>query len=148
MFAVGASLSRHCCGLIGLDLPIVRTTDSNHDPHHDCRTGRARPTGRDAGAVRHLARVRQEAATADIEDAYAADAIKRIAGTLDQVGDEVLMRLATINEISNGTLSSLMSARLAEVGFALPTYPDAKGFFQPLVEQADAILHRARQRLN
>ena len=56
--------------------------------------------------------------------------------------------LATINEISNGTLSSLMSARLAEIGFALPTYPDAKGFFQPLVEQADAILHRARQRLN
>ena len=60
--------------------------------------------------------------------AYAADAIKRIAGTLDQVGDEVLMRLATVNEISNGTLSSLMSARLAEVGFALPTYPDARGF--------------------
>ena len=90
----------------------------------------------------------EAAGSGDRRYAYAADAIKRIAGTLDQVGDEVLMRLATINEFSNGTLPSLMSARLAEVGFALPTYPDAKGFFQPLVEQADAILHRARQRLN
>ena len=90
----------------------------------------------------------EAAGSGDRRYAYAADAIKRIAGTLDQVGDEVLMRLATVNEISNGTLSSLMSARLAAVGFALPTYPDAKGFFQPLVEQADTILHRARQRLN
>ena len=66
--------------------------------------------------------------------ASAADAIKRIAGTLDQVGDEVLMRLATVNEISAwGGSASL---------------PYAKAFFQPLVEQADAILHRARQRLN
>ena len=61
----------------------------------------------------------EAAGSGDRRYAYAADAIKRIAGTLDQVGDEVLMRLATINEISNGTLSSLMSARLAEVGFAL-----------------------------
>ena len=143
MFAVEASLSRHCCGLIGVDLPIVCTIDSNHDRHHDCRTGRARAT-----ALFATSRVIEAAGSGDRRYAYAADAIKRIAATLDQVGDEVLMRLATINEISNGMLSSLMSARLAEVGFALPTYPDAKGFFQPLVEQADAILHRARQRLN
>ena len=88
-------------------------------------------------------RVIEAAGSGDRRYAYAADAIKRIAGTRDQVGDEVLMKLATINEISNGTLSSLMSARLAEVGFALPTYPDAKGLFQPLVEQADAILRAA-----
>ena len=147
MFAVGASLSRHCCGLIGLDLPIVRTPDSNHHRHHDCRTDRARRLGVTL-ALFATSRGIEAAGSGDRRYAYAADAIKRIAGTLDQVGEEVLMRLATINEISNGTLSSLMSARLAEVGFALPTYPDAKGFFQPLVEQADAILHRARQRLN
>ena len=74
-------------------------------------------------------RVIEAAGSGDRRYAYAADAIKRIAATLDQVGDEVLMRLATINEISNGMLSSLMSARLAEVGFALPTYPDAQWLF-------------------
>ena len=147
MFAVGASLSRHCCGLIGLDLPIIRTPDSTMTQTMTAALAERARLGVTL-ALFATSRVIEAAGSGDRRYAYAADAIKRIAGTLDQVGDEVLMRLATINEISNGTLSSLMSARLAEVGFALPTYPDAKGFFQPLVEQVDAILRRARQRLN
>src|SRR6478735_10656645 len=146
MFAVGASLSRHCCGLIGVDLPIVRTPIRTMTHTMTAALAERARLGVTL-ALFATSRGIEAAGSGDRRYAYAADAIKRIAGTLDQVGDEVLMRLATINEISNGMLSSLMSARLAEVGFALPTYPDAKGFFQPLVEQADAILHRARQRL-
>ena len=147
MFAVEVSLSRHCCGLIGLDLPIVRTPIRTMTHTMTAALAERARLGVTL-ALFATSRGIEAAGSGDRRYAYAADAIKRIAGTLDQVGDEVLMRLATINEISNGTLSSLMSARLAKVGFALPTYPDAKAFFQPLVEQADAILHRARQRLN
>jgi hypothetical protein len=80
--------------------------------------------------------------------AETADAIRRIAGTMDQVSDDVLLKLATANQLSEGLLSQLIAARLSEVGGALPLYDDAKVFFQPLVEQVDQILRRARQHMH
>src|SRR5258708_39895662 len=67
--------------------------------------------------------------------AETADAIRRIAGTMDQVSDDVLLKLATANQLSEGLLSTLIATRLSEAGGALPLYDDAKAFFQPLVEQ-------------
>ena len=67
---------------------------------------------------------------------------------MDQVSDDVLLKLVTVNQLSEGPLSTLIATRLSEVGGALPLYDDAKAFFQPLVEQVDVILHRARKRLN
>ena len=80
--------------------------------------------------------------------AKTADAIMRIAATMDQVSDDVLLKLVTVNQLSEGPLSTLIATRLSEVGGALPLYDDAKAFFQPLVEQVDQILRRARQHMH
>ena len=80
--------------------------------------------------------------------AEAADAIRWIAGTMDQVSDDVLLKLATANQLSEGLLSQLIGTRLSEIGGALPLYDDAKAFFQPLIEQVDQILRRARQHMH
>jgi hypothetical protein len=84
----------------------------------------------------------------DHRNAETADAIRRIAGTMDQVSDDVLLKLATANQLSEGLLSQLIATRLSEIGGALPLYDDAKAFFQPLVEQIDQILRRARQHMH
>jgi hypothetical protein len=42
----------------------------------------------------------------------------------------------------------LITARVEQVGGALPCYPDAVAFFEPLVEHVDTILRNARQCLN
>ena len=80
--------------------------------------------------------------------AEAADAIRRIARTMGIVSDDVLLKLATANQLSEGMLSQLIATRLSEIGGALPLYDDAKAFFQPLVEQVDQILRRARQHMH
>jgi hypothetical protein len=87
-------------------------------------------------------------ATGDARYIVAADSIRQIVATLDQVSDGVLLRLATVNELSEGRLSQLIVARIEQVGGALPCYPDAAAFFEPLVEQVDAVLHRARQNMH
>ncbi len=80
--------------------------------------------------------------------AETADAIRRIAATMGMVSDDVLLKLATANQLSEGLLSRLIATRLSEIGGALPLYNDAKAFFQPLVEQVDQILRRARQHMH
>src|SRR6478752_5773343 len=89
----------------------------------------------------------EAARSSDHRYAETADAIRRIAGTMDQVSDDVLWKLVTVNQLSEGPLSTLIATRL-EVGGALPVYEDAKAFFQSLVEQVDQILRRARQHMN
>jgi hypothetical protein len=84
----------------------------------------------------------------DVRYIAAADSIRQIVATLDQVSDDVLLRFATANELSEGTLSQLIAARIEQVGGALPCYPDAVAFFEPLVDQVDTILRNARQCLN
>ena len=44
-------------------------------------------------------------------------------------------------------VGSLMLFELPE-GYQGDYYEDVKAFFQPLVDQVDVILHRARKRLN
>ena len=90
----------------------------------------------------------EAAGNGDHRYAEAADAIRRIAGTMDQVSDDVLLKLVTANQLSEGLLSQLIATRLSEIGGALPLYDDAKAFFQPLVEQVDQILRRARQHMH
>jgi hypothetical protein len=80
--------------------------------------------------------------------AEAAASIKRIAATMGMVSDDVLLKLATANQLSEGLFSQLIATRLSEIGGALPLYDDAKAFFQPLVEQVDQILRRARQHMH
>jgi hypothetical protein len=80
--------------------------------------------------------------------AQAADAIRRIAGTMDQVSDDVLLKLVTANQLSEDPLSTLIATRLSEVGGALPVYENAKAFFQPISETLDRILRNARLHLN
>jgi hypothetical protein len=74
--------------------------------------------------------------------------IGKIASTMDQITDDMLVKLARVNEVSEGTLSSLMAPRLVEVGFALPLCEDAAMFFSPLVEKVDAILRRAHAHMH
>ena len=76
----------------------------------------------------------EAARSSDHRYAQAADAIRRIAGTMDQVSDDLLLKLATAKQLSEGLLSTLIAARLSKIGGALPFYDDAKAFFQPLIE--------------
>jgi hypothetical protein len=52
----------------------------------------------------------------DLRYAETADAIRWIAGTMDQVSDDVLLKLATANQLSEGLLSQLIATRLSEIG--------------------------------
>ena len=90
----------------------------------------------------------EAACGSDHRYAEAAASIKRIAATMGMVSDDVLLKLATANQLSEGLLSQLIATRLSEIGGALPLYDDAKAFFQPLVEQVDQILRRARQHMH
>ena len=83
------------------------------------------------------AREIEAARSRDHRYAEAATSIKRIAATMGMVSDDVLLKLATANQLSEGLLSTLIATRLSEVGGALPVYEDAKAFFQSLVEQVD-----------
>jgi hypothetical protein len=90
----------------------------------------------------------EAAPSSDHRYAEAAASIKRIAATMGMVSDHVLLKLATANQLNEGLLSQLIATRLSEIGGALPLYDDAKTFFQPLVEQVDQILRRARQHMH
>src|SRR5436190_20801363 len=79
--------------------------------------------------------------------AEAADSIKGIAATMGMVSDDVLLKLATANQLSELLLAQLIATRLLEIGGVLPLYEDAKDF-QPLVERVDQILRRARQHIH
>ena len=89
----------------------------------------------------------EAARSSDHRHAEAAASIKRIAATMGMVSDDVLLKLATANQLSEGPLSTLIATRLSEVGGALPVYEDA-AFFQSLVEQVDQILRRARRHMH
>ena len=67
---------------------------------------------------------------------------------MDQVSDDVLLKLVTVNQLSEGLLSTLIATRLSEVGFALPHYKDAPSFFAPIEATVDAILRGARHHLH
>jgi hypothetical protein len=69
-----------------------------------------------------------------------AENIRHIALTMDTVGTEVLVRLATINDLSEGLLARLVVARAAETGMSLPCYPNALAFFDPILAQLDHVL--------
>ena len=42
----------------------------------------------------------------------------------------------------------MITAPLTEVGFALPAYENAVGFFQPISDEADRILRNARAKMS
>ncbi|WP_029079306.1 hypothetical protein [Bradyrhizobium sp. th.b2] len=90
------------------------------------------------------AREIEAVAASDARLMAAADAITRIAETLDQVSDQVLRKLSSVNITSEGGLSALIAARLSQVGFALPLYGDASEFFAPIEATVDKVLKGAR----
>ena len=67
-----------------------------------------------------MATARETAPEAETDPRYiaAADSIRLIAATMDKVDDAMLVKLASVNETSEGGLSSLIAAHLVEVGFA------------------------------
>ena len=93
-----------------------------------------------------IARLIEARATGDARFIVAADAIKQIAETMDQISDDTVLRIATAKTISEGLLSSMITSRLAAIGFAVPRCANAAEFFQQLVQQAEVILHCARPR--
>ena len=95
-----------------------------------------------------ISREMEAAKSGDARFIAAADCLRRIAGTLDAVSDDVLAKLASVNQLSEGLLSRLIAARVEQIGGVLPLYADAASFFQPISETLDRILHNARQRLN
>ncbi len=78
--------------------------------------------------------------TGDQRYCAAADSVKKIEATLHRVDDGTLLKLANVNTAVEGLLSTLIAARLERVGFTLPCYEDAPAFFEPVLEQVDAIL--------
>ena len=95
-----------------------------------------------------VSREMEAARTGDARFIAAVDCLRRMAGTLDQVSDDVLAKLASVNQLSEGLLSKLIAARVEQIGNVLPLYADAASFFQPISETLDRILHNAHQRPN
>ena len=84
-------------------------------------------------------------ATGDQRFSAAANSVKQIEATMVQVSDDVLINLMSVNETSNGMLTTLITTRLRAVGFKLPLYEDAPSFMAPITATVDQILRRARQ---
>lgn len=95
-----------------------------------------------------VSREMEAAKTGDARFIAAADCLRRIAGTLDAVSDDVLAKLVNVNQLSEGLLSKLIAARVEQIGGVLPLYADAASFFQPISEMLDLILRNARLHLN
>ena len=68
-----------------------------------------------------IARLVEVQATGDARFIVAADAIKQIVDTMDQISDDTVLRIATAKTISEGLLSSMIISRLAAIGFAVPS---------------------------
>ena len=64
---------------------------------------------------------------------------------MGEVDDAMLLKLAKVNQTSDGLLSVLLGEHLKEIAFALPCYENASGFFVPVVERVERILRKARQ---
>ena len=75
----------------------------------------------------------------------AAVSLQKIAATMGEVDDAMLLKLAKVNQTSDGLLSVLLGEHLKEIAFALPCYENASGFFVPVVERVERILRKARQ---
>ena len=87
-------------------------------------------------------------ATGDQRFSAAANSVKQIEATMVQVSDDVLINLMSVNETSNGMLTTLITTRLRAVGFQLPLYEDAPSFMAPITATVDQILRRARQHMH
>jgi len=84
----------------------------------------------------------------DVRFTVAAANIRLIAGTLDQVSDASILKLASVNDTSEGLLSQLIAARLEQIGFALPLVMGAAEFFAPIEAKVDEILRGARPHMH
>jgi hypothetical protein len=90
----------------------------------------------------------------DLRFTVAADCIEAIAATLDQVPDDTLLRLASVNTATDGLMARLIAARLCAIGFELAPVDDALAFFLPIERTVEdfqselqarwALEHRAR----
>jgi hypothetical protein len=86
--------------------------------------------------------------TGDARFTAAAGSIRQIAKSMDQIDDATMLRLSHVDEQSEGLLWQLVAARVEQIAVMLPLYPDAASFFEPITEQVDAILQRARARMH
>ena len=79
---------------------------------------------------------------------HAAVSMQKIAATMGEVDDAMLLKLAKVNQTSDGLLSVLLGEHLNEIAFALPCYEHALQFFAPVIERVDEILRDARANVN
>ena len=79
---------------------------------------------------------------------HAAVSLQKIAATMGEVDDAMLLKLAKVNQTSDGLLSALLGEHLNEIAFALPCYEHALQFFAPVIERVDEILRGARATVN
>jgi len=99
-------------------------------------------------ALMASARELEGQAQGDARFIVAAANIRLIAGTLDQVSDASILKLASVNDTSEGLLSQLIAARLEQIGFALPLVMGAAEFFAPIEAKVDEILRGARPHMH
>lgn len=100
-----------------------------------------------AAMFRLMANARALEAEHDHRYHKAAVSLQKIAATMGEVDDAMLLKLAKVNQTSDGLLSVLLGEHLKEIAFALPCYENAAEFFARVVEQVDAILRKARQHM-
>ena len=97
-----------------------------------------------AAMFRLTAKARALEAEHDHRYHNAAVSLQKIAATMGEVDDAMLLKLANVNQTSDG-LSVLLGEHLKEIAFALPCYENASDFFAPVVERVERILCKARQ---
>ena len=98
-----------------------------------------------ADMFRLTAKARALEAEHDHRYHHAAVSLQKMAATMGEVDDAMLLKLAKVNQTSDGLLSVLLGEHLKEIAFALPCYENASDFFAPVVERVERILCKARQ---
>ena len=96
-----------------------------------------------AAMFRLTAKARALEAEHDHRYHNAAVSLQKIAATISEVDDAMLLKLAKVNQTSDGLLSVLLGEHLNEIAFALPCYEQALQFFASVIERVDEILRGA-----
>ena len=89
-------------------------------------------------------------AATDPRCAEAAANLRRLAATIVDVPDDVLLDIARINQVTSGLLSTLITAKLFSIGFTVAPYADAAAFYRSITDLRDEAAARVMtcKRLN
>ena len=82
----------------------------------------------------------------DPRSAEAARCLRRMAGTMRNVSDDLLLDVATLHNLAGDMIGKLITAKLFAVAFDLPAFADATAFYQSFADIIGEAATRVRKR--